>query len=48
MRRALVVGIDEYKDFPLEGCVNDAISLKSVLENNSDGSPNFDVELKTN
>jgi len=46
MRKALVVGIDYYVGLPqLFGCVNDAYSVKSVLDRNSDGTVNFDVRL---
>ena len=48
MRKALVVGIDDYPCSPLYGCVNDAISVGELLRTNGDGSPNFDVSLKTN
>lgn len=44
MRKALVVGINDYATAPLMGCVNDAMSIGSVLEKNGDGSPNFDVK----
>jgi len=48
MRKALVVGIDYYSDSDdLYGCVNDAHSVKSVLERHGDGSVNFDVKLLT-
>lgn len=47
MRRALVVGIDNYPDAPLSGCVNDANAMAAVLETNGDGSPNFAVKLIT-
>lgn len=48
MRKALVVGIDHYVGVPrLFGCVNDAHSVKTVLERNSDGTVNFDVRLVT-
>jgi hypothetical protein len=48
MRKALLVGIDYYaKVSPLFGCVNDAHSVKSVLERNSDGTVNFGVKLFT-
>ncbi|MEI9979077.1 MAG: caspase family protein [Edaphobacter sp.] len=48
MRKALVVGIDYYeKATALHGCVNDAYSVKSVLERNSDGTVNFAVKLLT-
>jgi hypothetical protein len=48
MRKALVVGINHY-DFSgaLYGCVDDAHSVKSVLERNSDGTVNFAVKLLT-
>jgi hypothetical protein len=46
MRKALVVGIDHYAHLsPLHGCVNDAHSVKGVLERHSDGTVNFDVKL---
>ena len=48
MRKALVVGIDYYaKGSGLFGCVNDAHSVKSVLDRNSDGTVNFAVKLLT-
>lgn len=47
MRRALVIGIDDYASSPLNGCVNDAISVGALLEKNGDGSPNFSVQLMT-
>lgn len=48
MRRALLIGINEYDHAPkLNGCVRDATSLRSVLDINGDGSPNFDVRLMT-
>ena len=42
-KKALVVGIDEYPDNPLCGCVNDAKEVASLLERNADGTKNFDV-----
>lgn len=48
MRKALVVGIDNYVTAPLKGCVNDANAVAAVLEANGDGSPNFAVRLMTN
>jgi len=46
MRKALVVGIDFYSHAPvLFGCVNDANSVKGVLERHYDGSVNFSVKL---
>jgi hypothetical protein len=43
MRKALVVGIDSYRNSPLRGCVNDANAFATIIESNGDGSPNFDV-----
>lgn len=42
MRRALLVGIDEYPNDPLQGCVSDARRVGEVLSRNRDGSPNLD------
>jgi len=47
MKKALIVGIDDYPDAPLSGCVNDASAIAAVLESNGDGSPNFDIKLLT-
>lgn len=47
MRKALVVGINNYPTSPLTGCVNDANSIANVLESNGDGSPNFSIKLVT-
>ncbi len=41
MNRALIVGVDNYPDSPLYGCVNDAEHMTEVLSRNADGSPNF-------
>lgn len=43
MRKALVVGIDNYPNAQLKGCVNDAAVVAQLLRNNGDGSPNFGV-----
>lgn len=48
MRKALIVGIDHYSSVsPLHGCVNDAHSVKAVLERHADGGLNFSVKLLT-
>ncbi|WP_303832244.1 caspase family protein [Asticcacaulis taihuensis] len=47
MRKALVIGIDDYPTAPLAGCVNDAIQFASLIETNGDGSPNFSVRCLT-
>ena len=43
MRKALVVGIDNYENSPLVGCEKDANRIADLLETNGDGSPNFEV-----
>lgn len=48
MRKALIVGIDHYEHInPLHGCVRDAREVAAVLDRHDDGSPNFDVKLRT-
>ncbi len=47
MKKALVVGIDDYPNSPLSGCVNDAVAIANTLEKNGDGSPNFSIRLLT-
>ncbi|MBA3073513.1 MAG: caspase family protein [Anaerolineae bacterium] len=47
MKRALVVGINDYPINPLTGCVNDANTIGTILESNGDGSPNFSVKMMT-
>ena len=42
MRKALLVGINDYPKCTLKGCENDAIRLTSVLERHHDRSPNFE------
>lgn len=48
MRKALVVGIDNYLQCPLNGCCNDARAMAQILRDNDDGSPNFSVKLHEN
>ena len=47
MRKALVVGINDYPNAPLRGCVNDANAIANVFGTHGDGSPNFEIELLT-
>lgn len=48
MRKSLVIGIDYYENVsPLYGCVNDAYSVKTVLDRHSDGTINFGVRIET-
>lgn len=44
MKKALVVGIDDYLFAPLSGCVNDAGVIANILQRNEDGTPNFSVK----
>jgi hypothetical protein len=49
MKRALLVGIDEYDQFQsLDGCVNDVDAIEPLLRRNEDSSPNFDSQKRTN
>jgi hypothetical protein len=42
MRKALLVGINDYPGCPLTGCENDVKRLTSILRRNYDDSPNFE------
>lgn len=48
MRKALVVGINDYPSSPLRGCVNDAAAFGAIMETHGNGDPNFAVMLCTN
>jgi len=48
MRKALVVGINDYPTAPLNECVNDASKVAELLETNGNASPNFDVRIEKN
>jgi len=45
MKRALLVGIDNYPVDCLTGCVNDARRIGQLLARDQDGSPNFDCRF---
>lgn len=45
MRKALVVGINQYPQCPLEGCCNDADAVTELLSKHENDSPNFSVKL---
>lgn len=47
MRRALIIGLDNYPAQPLHGCVNDAQRLTKVLSRHHDQSVNFQCETIT-
>ena len=52
MRKALIVGIDEYEidineKNALHGCVGHAHAIADILATHGDGNPNFDVRMLT-
>ncbi|MFH1368323.1 MAG: caspase family protein [Elusimicrobiota bacterium] len=44
MKRALIIGIDDYPSKPLNGCVNDAKRMSKVLSHHNDGTLNFECK----
>lgn len=48
VRKALVVGINDYPTCPLTGCCNDSEAIKDLLTNHGNGDPNFAVWKKDN
>lgn len=48
MRKALLVGIDEYPVNKLDGCVLDVDRMEQMLSRNGDGSNNFHVDVMRN
>lgn len=48
MKKALVVGLNNYAHCPLRWCNNDAAAMQVLMESNGDGSPNFDVMAISN
>lgn len=46
-KKALIVGIDDYPNSPLFGCVNDAMGMTSELERHGTGSVNFGLNRIT-
>ncbi len=47
LRRALLVGVEQYPNGILPGCVVDAQNLERLLKVNEDGSPNFACKVLT-
>jgi hypothetical protein len=47
MRRALLVGINDYPSAPLWGSVNDAEAMERLLRRHDDGRVNFDTQVLT-
>ena len=48
MKRALLIGINDYPGNELKGCVEDINGVKAAIEKNGDGSPNFGVKMMPN
>lgn len=44
MKKALIVGLNDYPNCELKWCNNDAYEFKKMIETNEDGSLNFDVK----
>ncbi len=47
MRKALVVGINNYPNASLAGCINDASAFGAIMGTHGNGDPNFAVRLCT-
>lgn len=47
MKKALIVGLNDYPSCGLAWCDSDAIAIGDLMECNGDGSPNFDVKVIT-
>jgi hypothetical protein len=47
MRRALLIGIDNYPTAPLGGCVEDVERLHALVERHGNGDRNFDCRVLT-
>ncbi|HVR99515.1 MAG TPA: caspase family protein [Thermoanaerobaculia bacterium] len=47
MRKALIVGIDDYPKRPLVGCVKDAQRITEALSQHDDETPNFECKVLT-
>ncbi len=45
MKKALIIGINNYPTAPLRGAVNDAKSISDLLETNGNDSKNFEVHF---
>lgn len=48
VRKALIIGIDEYPSCPLYGCCNDAETIQNLLCSHENGDPNFAVIKRDN
>lgn len=43
MKKALIIGLNDYPECELQCCTNDATAISELLTVNGDGSPNFEV-----
>jgi hypothetical protein len=46
MKKALIVGINNYPDAPLTGCINDATTFAEIIKADEDNTPSFDILLE--
>ncbi len=46
MKKALIIGIDNYPYNKLYGCINDANAIANLLERNENCEKNFEIKLK--
>jgi hypothetical protein len=46
-RKALLIGVDDYPDAPLESCVADALAMAEILKHHENGDPNFSTQTLT-
>lgn len=47
MKKALIIGLNNYPMAPLHGCIKDAKLVEEALSYNGDGSKNFDCKIMT-
>lgn len=47
MRKALIIGINDYPSCPLYGCENDAREMADVLQKHENEKKNFDIKIET-
>lgn len=47
MRKAVIIGINDYLKNPLTSCINDAKAVGELLKENEDESHNFDIKIYT-
>ena len=45
VRKALIIGLNDYPEHPLSYCDDDAVAINTLLETDSNGDPNFQTRL---